>query len=181
MHVEDGSLGASQSEETLEHRPDRRVQLARFVQVVRAHEEVETKKRAAVEEAWASAPAPTEAEPPFKDDQDLDAFFASRKVQTPLQRFDALRADQAAKAAKKVLDDAEHARLTQIDRAAADAAVESARRGILDRLDAQEAAFAAMAQLRSQGIALVGADVVMADAPPVAAAPPPPQPVQPLA
>jgi hypothetical protein len=38
-----------------------------------------------------------------------------------------------------------------------------------------------MAQLRSQGIALVGADVVMADAPPVAAAPPPPQPVQPLA
>ena len=79
------------------------------------------------------------------------------------------------------MDDAEHARLTQIDRAAADAAVESARRGILDRLDAQEAAFAAMAQLRSQGIALVGADVVMADAPPVAAAPPPPQPVQPLA
>merc|ERR1719178_79224 len=36
--IEEGALGAPDSEDTLENRPDRRAQLARFVQVVRAHE-----------------------------------------------------------------------------------------------------------------------------------------------
>ena len=82
-------------------------------------------------------------EPPFEDDEDLEAFFASRNVQTPLQRFDQLQADNAIAAAKKVLDEKEAERLRLIDKAAADAAVDAARKAILARLDAEEAAAAA--------------------------------------
>ena len=91
----------------------------------------------------------------------MEAFFASRNIQTPLQRFDQLQADNAIAAAKKVLDEKEAERLRLIDKAAADAAVDAARKAILARLDAEEAAAAA---------APAPQDVVMAEAPP---APPP--------
>ncbi len=63
-------------------------------------------------------------------------------MQTPLQRFDQLQADNAIAAAKKVLDEKEAERLRLIDKAAADAAVDAARKAILARLDAEEAAHA---------------------------------------
>ena len=100
-------------------------------------------------------------EPPFEDDDDLEAFFASRNVQTPLQRFDQLQADNAIAAAKKVLDEKEAERLRLIDKAAADAAVDAARKAILARLDAEEAAAAA-----APAQAAPAQDVVMAEAPP---------------
>ena len=90
----------------------------------------------------------------------MEAFFASRNIQTPLQRFDQLQADNAIAAAKKVLDEKEAERLRLIDKAAADAAVDAARKAILARLDAEEAAAAA---------APAPQDVVMAEAPPVPA------------
>ena len=94
--IPEGALGAVDSEDTLESRPDRRAQLARFVQVVKAHEEEAKKKKEEHEKAWANAPAPAiPEEPPFEDDEDLEKFFASRNVQTPLQRFDQLQADNA--------------------------------------------------------------------------------------
>ena len=123
------------------------------------------KKKEEHEKAWANAPAPAiPEEPPFEDDADLEAFFASRNVQTPLQRFDQLQADNAIAAAKKVLDEKEAERLRLIDKAAADAAVDAARKAILARLDAEEAAAAA---------APAPQDVVMAEAPPVPAPPVP--------
>ncbi len=84
-------------------------------------------------------------------------------MQTPLQRFDQLQADNAVAAAKKVLDEKEAERLRLIDKAAADAAVDAARKAILARLDAEEAAAAAAP----------AQDVVMAEAPPVPAPPVP--------
>lgn len=167
--IEEGALGAPDSEDTLESRPDRRAQLARFVQVVRAHEEESKKKKEEHEKAWANAPAPAiPEEPPFEDDEDLEKFFASRNVQTPLQRFDQLQADNAVAAAKKVLDEKEAERLRLIDKAAADAAVDAARKAILARLDAEEAAAAA-----APAQAAPAQDVVMADAPPVPVPAPP--------
>ena len=90
----------------------------------------------------------------------MEAFFASRNIQTPLQRFDQLQADNAIAAAKKVLDEKEAERLRLVDKAAADAAVDAARKAILARLDAEEAAAAAAPQ------AAPAQDVVMAEAPP---------------
>ena len=78
-------------------------------------------------------------------------------MQTPLQRFDQLQADNAIAAAKKVLDEKEAERLRLVDKAAADSAVDAARKAILARLDAEEAAAAA---------APAPQDVVMAEAPP---------------
>ena len=80
-------------------------------------------------------------------------------MQTPLQRFDQLQADNAIAAAKKVLDEKEAERLRLVDKAAADSAVDAARKAILARLDAEEAAAAAQP----------APDVVMAEAPPVPA------------
>ena len=80
-------------------------------------------------------------------------------MQTPLQRFDQLQADNAIAAAKKVLDEKEAERVRLLDKAAADAAVDAARKAILARLDAEEAAAAAQP----------AQDVVMAEAPPVPA------------
>jgi len=129
--------------------------------VVKAHEEEAKKKKEEHEKAWANAPAPAiPEEPPFEDDDDLEAFFASRNVQTPLQRFDQLQADNAIAAAKKVLDEKEAERLRLVDKAAADSAVDAARKAILARLDAEEAAAAAAPQ------AAPAQDVVMAEAPP---------------
>ena len=88
-------------------------------------------------------------------------------MQTPLQRFDQLQADNAIAAAKKVLDEKEAERLRLVDKAAADSAVDAARKAILARLDAEEAAAAAAPQ------AAPAQDVVMADAPPVPVPAPP--------
>ena len=75
----------------------------------KAAKEEAKKKKEEHEKAWANAPAPAiPEEPPFEDDDDLEAFFASRNVQTPLQRFDQLQADNAIAAAKKVLDEKEY-------------------------------------------------------------------------
>ena len=57
-----------------------------------------------------------------------------------------------------MLDEKEAERLRLVDKAAADAAVDAARKAILARLDAEEAAAAA---------APAPQDVVMAEAPPV--------------
>ena len=98
------------------------------------------KKKEEHEKAWANAPAPAiPEEPPFEDDEDLEAFFASRNVQTPLQRFDQLQADNAIAAAKKVLDEKEAERLRLIDKAAADAAVDAARKAITPKLPSNRA------------------------------------------
>ena len=70
-------------------------------------------------------------------------------MQTPLQRFDQLQADNAIAAAKKVLDEKEAERLRLVDKAAADAAVDAARKAILARLDAEEAAAAAAEAIRA--------------------------------
>ena len=60
----------------------------------------------------------------------------------------------------RYLDEKEAERLRLIDKAAADAAVDAARKAILARLDAEEAAAAAAPQ------AAPAQDVVMAEAPP---------------
>jgi hypothetical protein len=67
-----------------------------------------------------------------------------------------------------VLDEKEAERVRLLDKAAADAAVDAARKAILARLDAEEAAAAA---------APAPQDVVMAEAPPVPAPAVPPAPV----
>ena len=85
-----------------------------------------------------------------------------------MQRFDQLQADNAIAAAKKVLDEKEAERLRLVDKAAADAAVDAARKAILARLDAEEAAAAA-----APAQAAPAQDVVMADAPPVPVPAPP--------